>query len=431
MKRKIFDDIIKWKAGKSRMPLLLNGARQVGKTYIINEFGKKEFDNLAYVNLDTNPAVRNAFEGNISPEPLIKELEIQTNQRIIAGKTLIFLDEIQASERALLSLKYFCEMAPQYHVVAAGSLLGVAVNREKYSFPVGKIDELYLYPFDFEEFLWAMNREMLAEEIKKHYAENSAMNEGLHQLALDLYRQYCVIGGMPGVILDFKENESFLSIKDVQQKIMNEYIADMSKYASPATSIKIRACYNSIPVQLAKENRKFQYKTVQKGGTATIFGESIEWLNFAHIVLKCQKITSGNIPIAVSAYFPDFKIYLADVGMLTMKSGVPWQILLSDMTGDKTFMGAVAENYVAQAFTAKKKPLFYWKNDNTAEVDFVFQEDINVIPVEVKSGTNIHSKSLDMFVKKYKCPYAIRISAKNFGFENNIKSVPLYAVWCI
>jgi predicted AAA+ superfamily ATPase len=328
-------------------------------------------------------------------------------------------------------LKYFCEDAPQYHVVAAGSLLGVAVNREKYSFPVGKVDELYLYPFDFEEFMWAMDRNLLAEEIKKHYAENLAMDEDLHKLSLDLYKQYCVIGGMPSVILKFKETNSFLAIRDAQQKIMNEYIADMSKYATPATSIKIRACYDSIPAQLAKENHKFQYKTVQKGGTATIFGESLEWLNFAHIVLKCQKITSGNMPIAVSAYFPDFKIYMADVGILTMKSGVPWQMLLNDIDTDKTFMGAVSENYVAQSFTANGKSLFYWKNENTAEIDFVFQEGINVVLVEVKSGTNTHSKSLNLFMKQYGCPYGIRISQKNFGFENSLKSVPLYAVFCI
>ncbi|GHU95398.1 ATPase [Bacteroidia bacterium] len=431
MQRKILSDLVKWKNSKGRMPLLLNGARQVGKTYIVNEFGKQEYENLVYINLDTNPEVTAIFEGDISPATLISKLEMHTQERIRAGKTLLFIDEIQASERALLSLKYFCEDAPQYHVVAAGSLLGVAVNREKYSFPVGKVDELYLFPFDFEEFMWAMDKNLLAEEIKKHYAQNLAMDKGLHNLSLDLYKQYCVIGGMPSVILKFKETNSFLAIKDAQQKIMHEYIADMSKYATPATSIKIRACYNSIPAQLAKENHKFQYKLVQKGGTATIFGESLEWLNFAHIVLKCQKITSGNIPIAVSAYFPDFKIYMADVGILTMKSGVPWQILLNDIDADKTFMGAVAENYVAQAFTANNKKLFYWKNENTAEVDFVFQDDVNVVPVEVKSGTNTHSKSLNLFMKQYRCPYCIRISQKNFGFENNIKSVPLYAVFCI
>jgi predicted AAA+ superfamily ATPase len=431
MQRKITAELIAWKNSKNRMPLILNGARQVGKTYIVNEFGKKEFENLVYVNLDTNPAICDIFEGDISPKTLVPRLESHTQERIIAGKTLLFFDEIQASERALTSLKYFCELAPEYHVVSAGSLLGVAINREKYSFPVGKVDELYLYPFDFEEFLWAMNREMLCDEIKKCYAEFSPMNNGLHQLALELYKQYCVIGGMPGVILNFLETGSYLTIKDAQQKIMNEYLADMSKYAVNATSIKIRACYNSIPAQLAKENHKFQYKTVQQGGTATIFGEAIEWLNFAQIVLKCQKITSGNMPLAFWEYFPDFKIYMADVGILTMKSGIPWQILLNDIEGDKTFMGAVAENYVAQAFTANKKRLYYWKNDNTAEVDFVFQEDINVVPVEVKSGLNTRSKSLNLFMQQYNCPYAIRISQKNFGFENGIKSVPLYAVFCI
>ena len=431
MQRKIISELLAWKNKKNRMPLIVNGARQIGKTYIIREFGKQEFANVVYINLERNTPLREVFDGDISPSRIIPAIENDTGQRIKANETLIFLDEIQACERALTSLKYFCEDAPEYYVVGAGSLLGVAVNREKYSFPVGKVNELYMFPLDFEEFLWAMGRKNLAEEIKKHFITNEAMDKFIHNLALEYLKKYLVTGGMPAVIKSLIETESFIEVANVQTDIYNEYVADMAKYASAVTSIKIRACYNSIPAQLAKENRKFQYKIVQKGGTATIFGESIEWLNFAGTILKCQKITEGNIPIAVYQYFPDFKLYMSDVGMLTLKSQIPVSLLLAEGSEDNTFMGAFIENYVAQAFTANKIPLYYWKNDNTAEVDFVIQQGINVVPVEVKRGVNTRSKSLNIFVKQYKCPYAIRISQKNFGFENGIKSVPLYAVFCM
>ncbi|GAP72159.1 hypothetical protein SAMD00024442_26_5 [Candidatus Symbiothrix dinenymphae] len=429
MRRKIFSDLIEWKNSKGRMPLLLNGARQVGKTYIINEFGKQNYDNVVYINFENNDLVSNFIGSDIRPKHIIEYIETTENVQIKPEKTLLFFDEIPANSRALTALKYFCEDTPQYHIVAAGSLLGVAVNRSNYSFPVGKVNELYLYPLDFEEFLWALGRENLAVEIRRHYARNEEFP--LHSFALEFYKKYLVTGGMPAVVKNYAETESFAQTANYQTDIYNDYIADMAKYATPATSVKIRACYNSIPAQLAKENYKFQYKMVQKGGTATIFGESIEWLNFASIVLKCQKITQGEIPIAVYSYFPDFKLYMADVGMLTLKSQIPASILLAKDNEANTFLGAFTENYVAQAFTANKKSLFYWKNDNSGEVDFVLQEDINVIPVEVKRGINTRSRSLTMFMKQYRCPYGIRISQKNFGFENNIKSVPLYAVFCV
>jgi len=431
MQRKIVAELVAWKNNKNRKPLILNGARQVGKTYALDTFAKENFDNVIYLNMEIKMTLRDFLDGDISPKRIIQHLELTEKQKITADKTLIFFDEIQACERALTSLKYFCEQTPEYHVAAAGSLLGVAVNREKYSFPVGKVDELYMFPLDFEEFLWALDYQKLADEIKNHFESNEPMNPALHKLALDLYKKYLVVGGMPAAVKSFVETESFLSAQIVQNDIFNEYAADMSKYADPTTSVKIRACYNSVPAQLAKENRKFQYKIVQKGGTATIFGESIEWLHFAGTVLKCQKITEGNIPIAVYAYFPDFKLYMNDVGLLALKSRLPAELLTADNNEDNTFMGSVTENYVAQAFTANKTPLFYWKNNNTAEVDFVLQKGMDVIPVEVKRGANTRSKSLNIFTNQYKSPYAVRISQKNFGFENNIKSTPLYAVFCI
>ena len=423
---------MEWKQRKGRKPLLVNGARQIGKTYSINEFGKTEFSDAVYINLETNPLIKNVFEGNIEPASLIPLLESHTGKRVIAGETLLFLDEIQASERALLSLKYFCEMAPQYHVIAAGSLLGVAVNREKYSFPVGKVDELNMYSFDFEEFLWAFGKDKLAEEIRISYLDGlKPLHRSLHQLALEMYNHYCIIGGMPAVITDFLEHNSFLTIKNPQTLILNEYIADMSKYATHATAIKIRSCYNSIPTQLAKENKKFQYKVVQKGGTETIFGEAIEWLQSAGIVLKCQKIEHAFIPIKAYQDFSDFKLYMSDAGMLTMLSGLPAQMLLASIETNNTFMGAIAENFVAQSFASKAIPLLYWKSKDTAEVDFVIQQDEYVVPVEVKKGIRTRSGSMALFSEKYHSPFAIRISQKNFGFENNVKSIPLYAVHCM
>ena len=431
MKRKITDALIAWKNNKNRKPLIVNGARQIGKTYIINEFGNAHFSNMVYINLETNPAIREIFEGNIEPSQIVQSLESHTSHRIIAGESLLFLDEIQANERALTSLKYFCEQAPQYHIVAAGSLLGVAINREKYSFPVGKVDEINMYPFDFEEFLWAFGHEKLGKIIREHYAAFEPLHHSMHKLALELYNYYCIVGGMPEVIADFLQNNSFLTIKNPQAKIMNEYIADMAKYADPATSVKIKACFHSIPAQLAKENRKFQYKTVQKGGTATIFGVAIDWLQQAGIVLKCQKIEHGIIPIKAYQSLPDFKLYMSDVGMLTMLSGFPPQMIVNSIETNNTFMGAIAENYVAQAFMSNSIPLHYWKSAETAEIDFVFQHHTDVIPVEVKKGLRTRSGSQTLFTKKYRSPYAIRISQKNFGFENNIKSVPFYAVFCV
>ena len=330
-----------------------------------------------------------------------------------------------------MALKVFCEEAPQYHIVAAGSLLGVAVNREKYSFPVGKVDEINMYPLDFEEFLWANGKQFFAEEIKHHFANNQPFAEGIHQMLIELYKHYLITGGMPAVVKLFVETQKFTDIIDIQSRILNEYLADMAKYASVSTSVKIRACYNSIPAQLAKENTKFQYKIVQRGGSATLFGESIDWLESAGIVLKCQKTRHGYMPISVYADLSDFKLYMADVGLLTMKSGIAYQTVLSTIEQDNSFLGALAENYVAQQFISNRIPLFYWKNDNTAEVDFVLQTNSGIIPVEVKKGKRNKAISMNQFASKYNSPYSIRISMKHFGFDNRIKAVPLYAAFCI
>lgn len=431
MRRKIMDSLCEWKTQKGRMPLVLNGARQVGKTYILEEFGRQYYANTVRFNLEADTRARMVFEDDLNPQTIILQLESISSQRILPNETLLILDEIQASERALTALKSFCEQAPEYHICAAGSMLGVAVHREKYSFPVGKVNELQLFPLDFEEFLWAMSKQSLAELICQHAQTNTKMPSALHEEALALWRQYMVVGGMPAVVEEYVQSNSIVRIADIQQRIINEYVADMAKYASPATSVKIRSCYNSIPAQLAKENHKFQYKVVQRGGSATIFGESIEWLNYAGIVLKCQEVENAVIPLAAYADLGDFKLYMSDVGLLTMKSGMPSSLILSPLPVDNTFMGAIAENYVAQALAARQTPLYYWRNSNTAELDFLWAQDTRIIPIEVKKGLHTRAKSMNQFRLTYHPEVAIRISQKNFGLEEGIRSIPFYAVFCM
>jgi predicted AAA+ superfamily ATPase len=430
VRRKVEARLLKWKSKKAeRMPLLINGARQVGKTYILRDFGNRFFKNTVYVNLETNLSVASYFGDNISPEKLLRYLESYAGQKIIPGETLVILDEIQSCERALTSLKYFCEETPEYHIAAAGSLLGMAINREHYSFPVGKVETLTLYPFDFEEYLWARGKEFLSGEMQNAYESMEPLPEALHREAVELCREYLIVGGMPASIAAFIKYGSFLDVPSLQSGIVDSYIADMAKYASLSESVKIRACYNSIPAQLAKDNRKFQYKVVQKGGSATLFGASIEWLNLAGVVLKCRRISHAYEPLSVYEDFSAFKLYMGDVGLLVMKSGLSQQTILSGE--GNTFMGAVAENYVAQQLAAKGYDLYYWESKNTAELDFVLQRDGEIIGVEVKKGEHVRSRSLSVFTGSYKPAYNIRLSLNNFGESNGLKSVPLYAAFCI
>jgi len=430
MRRNIEQRLIEWKNKKDRKPLIVNGARQVGKTYILREFGASYYKNVVYVNLETNISVASYFDGDISPERLIRYLEAYAGEAIIPESTLIIFDEIQSCERALTALKYFCEETPEYHIAAAGSLLGVAIHRERYSFPVGKVDTITLYPFTFEEFLWACGENLLCDEIRQHYESLEPMPEALHNKAIDLYRYYLIVGGMPAAVNEFVQSKKLIGVSDIQNKILSDYLADMAKYANNSESVKIRACYNSIPAQLAKENKKFQYKVVQKGGSSTIFGASIDWLNFAGVVLKCQRVEQAFEPVSVYADLSSFKLYMGDTGLLVMKSGISQQTVLSGEAN--LFMGAVCENYVAQALTANGHQLHYWTSEHIAELDFVLQKGSEIIGIEVKKAQHVKSKSLFEFIKKYKPAYSIRLSEKNFGVTgNNVRIVPLYATFCI
>ncbi|MDD2621334.1 MAG: ATP-binding protein [Syntrophomonadaceae bacterium] len=430
MKRKIETQLHNWKnKGEGRMPLIINGARQVGKTYILRRFGEENFKNVVYVNLETNLAVASYFNDNIAPEKIIRYLEAATGEKIVPGETLVIFDEIQSCERALTSLKYFCEETPEYYIASAGSLLGVAINRQHYSFPVGKVESITLHPLDFEEYLWSQGKKLLCDEIRNSFEKMEPLPEALHQEATELYREYLIIGGMPACINAFLKEKSFLDVPLIQNEILDNYIADMAKYSSNSDSVKIRACYSSIPSQLAKDNKKFQYKVVQKGGSSSLFGASIEWLNLAGIVLKCHRINQAIEPISVYTDLSAFKLYMGDVGLLVMKSRISQQTILSGE--GNTFMGAVTENYVAQQLAAKAYDLYYWESSSIAELDFVLQKNNQIIGIEVKKGEHVKSRSLSVFVNTFKPSYSIRLSLKNFGEKDGLRSVPLYAAFCI
>ncbi len=430
MKRKIIQQLIEWKNSPVRKPLILNGARQVGKTYILREFGKEYYENTVYVNLESNRTVASFFDDDISPSKIIKYIEAQTRERILPQKTLIILDEIQACERAVTSLKYFCEELPEYHIAAAGSLLGVAINRNNMSFPVGKVTIHRLYPLDFEEFLIATDNEFLLDEIRSSFSSISPLNEALHQKALSLYHDYLIVGGMPEAVKSFIETNSYIDAGLVQQAIIDNYAADMAKYASNSEAVKIRACYNSIPAQLAKDNKKFQYKIVQKGGSSSIFGASLEWLKQAGVTLECRRVDQGLHPLPAYEDQTSFKIYMSDVGLLVNKSRMSINTIISGEAN--IFMGAVTENYVAQQLTAKNYPLYYWSTPNSqAELDFVLQKDAKIHGIEVKSGEHVRSRSLSVFNQKFSPECSIRLSQKNFGKTENVVSVPLYAAFLI
>ncbi len=430
MERKIVKSLLKWKESRCRKPLILDGARQVGKTYISISFGKRYYKNTVYFNLEDSLRFQEIFERDLDTARIIRELSAALGQSILPEDTLIIFDEIQACERALTSLKYFCENAPEYHIIATGSLLGIAVNRGRYSFPVGKVDMMTLYPMDFEEFLTAQNKADIAQMIREHYINNSPFS--LHDTAMDLYRTYLAVGGMPRPVLDYIESGDFDIVLSSQKTINDSYIADMAKYATPDETVKLMAAFNSVPAHLAKDNRKFQYKTIKTGARAHEYEYPVEWLRASGVVCKCAKVTEGRLPLSVYAQNDFFKFYMADVGLLCSKFSLPAGIVMSADDRLNSFKGAFAENYVCAALCANGYTPYYWESDGRAEVDFVVQDKAGTIfPIEVKSADNVASKSLQMFVSRYKPPYAVRVSGKNFGFENNIKSVPLYAAFCI
>ena len=411
MERKMSKKLLEWKNDTEKTPLILYGARQVGKTYTILSFGKENYKNVAYINFEDNTEISKIFEQDLEVERIIKELSVKLGITILEEDTLIFFDEIQACERALTSLKYFAESKTKYHVIAAGSLLGIAINRQKYSFPVGKVKMLTLYPLDFEEFLWALDKKDLADMIRQAFSEDKEFS--LHSLANEYYRLYLAIGGMPRAILEYKEKQ------------------DMD-FVTATETTKIMAVYNIISAQLAKENKKFQYKLIKSGARAYEYETAINWLNASGIINQCTKIREGKLPLSAFIEPESFKIYMSDVGLLCNKFGIPTNIVIVENDNMNDFKGALAENYVCNSLVQCGLKPYYWESNGKAEVDFVVQDkEGNIIPIEVKSSIHTRSKSLNVFKSLYKIPYSIRISTKNFGFENDIKCIPLYSVFCL
>lgn len=430
MERKMSKRLLEWKNDKEKMPLIIYGARQVGKTYTILSFGKENYKNVVYINFEDNNEIAKIFEQDLNIERIIKELSVNLGITILEEDTLIFFDEIQACERALTSLKYFAESGFKYNVIAAGSLLGIAINRKKYSFPVGKVKMLTLYPLDFEEFLWALGKSDLANMIRKAFEENKEFS--LHSLANEYYRLYLAIGGMPRSILEYKEKQDMDFVTAILKDINNSYIADMAKYASSTETTKIMAVYNIIPAQLAKENKKFQYKLIKSGARAYEYETAINWLNASGIINQCGKIREGKLPLSAFIEPESFKIYMSDVGLLCNKFGIPTNIIIVENDKLNEFKGALTENYVCSSLIQCGLMPYYWESNGKAEVDFVVQDkEGNIIPIEVKSSIHTRSKSLNVFKSLYKIPYSIRISNKNFGYENDIKCIPLYSVFCL
>ena len=431
MKRKLYNNLLKWKKENVKMPYMLIGARQTGKTYILEEFCKKEFENYVYINLDSMESMKEVFETTIIPEQIITNIEAILNIDIDIEKTIIFIDEIQVSEKAISALKYFCESEKEYKIVCAGSLLGVKINRFKSSFPVGKVWIEYLYPMDFEEFLMAINEEKLLEMIEQSYNTMEPMINNLHEKALKLYYDYICIGGMPVAVLDYiKKEKNILKFNDgIIEMIITSYMADMAKYTVNVESIRNAKIYNSIPAQLGKENKKFKYSLVEKSARAREYESSLDWLISSNMVIKCNSVKTPKSPL--KAYVDDnFKIYLSDMGLLRTLA----KISINEIILNKNILykGVLAENYVAEILYAKNREIFYWQiNSGMYEVDFLMNMDGDIIPIEVKASDNTTSKSLNYYINRYKPKYSIRVSTKNFGFSNNIKSIPLYAVHLI
>lgn len=430
MKRKLYDKLIYWKNNKIKMPYMLIGARQTGKTYIITEFCKNEFENYVYINLDSMEEIRQVFEQTIQPKEIIKNIEGLLSIDINIENTIIFIDEIQVSERAINSLKYFCESEENYKIIVAGSLLGVKVNRFKSSFPVGKVWIDYLYPMDFEEFLLAIGEDKLLELIKESYVEMKPMLEVTHNKALALYNDYICTGGMPAAILNYIEHDKniFKFEDEVLDMIITSYLADMSKYTENIEAIRNNKIYNSMPAQLGKENKKFKYSLVEKSARAREYDSSMEWLLSSNMLIKCQSVTTPKSPL--KAYVEDnFKIYLSDIGLLRVLSKININEIITNK--NMLYKGVFIENYVAENLYSKYRELYYWVLGNEYEVDFLINVDGDIIPIEVKASDNTTSKSLNYYIKRYKPKYSIRLSTKNFGEANGIKSIPLYASFLI
>ena len=435
MFRKVYNQLLEWKNASDNKPLMLLGARQVGKTYIILEFCKKEFANFKAINLFRDTQIINLYrDTNLSSDEKYNYLKTLLEFDLDLPDTILFIDEIQESEELIAELKYFCEAHSNVKIICAGSLLGVKLKRNKSSFPVGKVKMINMYPMDFEEFLIALDKKMLLEEIKKCYDNNKPMNEALHTLAMTYYRYYLITGGMPESVKNFVSVNCDIVKYDasIKKDIIEAYIKDMKKYVINANeSLKIEKVYNSIPKQIANESKKFQFSKIERNAKSRDYELPLDWLDAASLILSSYRVTLPEKPLA--AYKDDnmFKLFINDIGLLNYMLEIrPADILSDDLS---LFKGSFVENYVASQFAFNDISLYYWLSDGIAEIDFLLYNKDGIIPVEVKAANNTQSKSLKLYMERFNPKYAIRISSKNFGYnaETKIKSIPLYATFCI
>lgn len=430
MRRKITEELEAWKSQPQKKPLVILGARQVGKTTSVLEFAHAAYDHVVDLNFYMQPELQGAFRASLEPDGIIAALEAILQIDIAPQNTLLFFDEVQACDEALTSLKFFAEKAPEYDLIAAGSLLGVHVSRHG-SFPVGYVELLTMHPMDFEEFCWAMDEERAFELVKKSFDRMTACP--VHERMLSLYRSYLMVGGMPEAVKTHVTGERLQRVRAVQQSILEGYLIDIAKYANPANAAKIIATWESMPAQLAKESgsTKFVWKEIARDANANRYGSSVDWLVAAGLLNKCVQVSEGMAPLRSFENTRSFKLYLEDIGLLACEYDATEADL--DGKGHRTarFRGGIAENYVMQQLVAQGLTAYYWGQQSTAEVDFVVRLHDGVVPIEVKSGEHARSTSAQRFAKKYDCPYVIRISAKDFGCTDEIHAVPLYAACLI
>ena len=436
MYRKIYKKLLSWKNTKEdNKPLMLLGARQVGKTYIIENFCQKEFSNFKEINLLRDLRVLNLY----------KDTTLDSNEKYNFLKTIIefdldkpdsvlFIDEIQESQELIAELKYFCEVHNNVKIICAGSLLGVKLKRANFSFPVGKVKMLMMHPMDFEEFLIALDKPMLLNTIRECYKNNRAMNEELHNLALLYYRYYLITGGMPESVRNFIKNDCDIIKYDstIKENIIDAYLKDMKKYVINLNeTLKIEKVYNSIPKQISNESKKFQFSKIEKNAKTRDYELSLDWLDASNLILTSYRVSMPDKPLAAFRIDDSFKLFINDVGLLNHMLKIRYADILNDDLS--LFKGAFVENYVASQFVSNEIDLYYWVSDGIAEIDFLIYNEDGIIPVEVKAANNTQSKSLKTYMDKFNPKYAIRISSKNFGYneEKRIKSIPLYAVFCI
>ncbi len=427
MKRDIYTNLVKWKNSSRRKPLIFQGARQVGKTYILKEFGKNEYQNTAYFNFEEDSTLNDFFKGKLNPVKIIKKLSIYLEKEILPEKTLIIFDEIQNSPETLTSLKYFNENANQFHVATAGSLLGIKVGQSA-PFPVGKVNFLNLYPFTFGEYLDGINKSRIRQFLNS-ITTLEPIEEGFHNELIEALKMYYFVGGMPEAILQYKKDENLEEVRTVQKEILSAYAMDFSKHAKKPDAIKSTNTWNSIPVQLAKENKKFMFSELSKNARNRDYNESIRWLVDAGLVYQCFNIKTPRLPLSGYKKNNIFKLYLLDTGLLGAMLELSYKTVVKGNQLFSEYNGAFTENYVAQELIANNHgELYYWSSNSIAEVDFIIHYDGYVYPLEVKSGVSTKKKSLKIYGNKYNVPILARSTLMNFKQDGRICNYPLYAI---